>query len=87
MALAIKFEDMVTRGEVRDYADIARLGYISRARTTQLMNLLHLAPDIQEQLLLPSGEVETARMTERDLRHIASVVDWTQQRKLWRPNR
>ena len=26
MALAIKFQDMVDRGEVRDYADLARLG-------------------------------------------------------------
>jgi hypothetical protein len=32
MALAIKFQDMVDRGEVRDYADIARLGYVTRAR-------------------------------------------------------
>jgi hypothetical protein len=33
MALAIKFQDMVDRGEVRDYADLARLGYVSRANT------------------------------------------------------
>src|SRR5579864_621420 len=51
MALAIKFQDMVDRGEVRDYADLARLGYVSRARVTQIMNLLLLAPDIQAQLL------------------------------------
>src|SRR5687767_1615544 len=53
MALAIKFQDMVDRGEVRDYADLARLGFVTRARLTQIMNLLLLAPDIQEQLLLP----------------------------------
>ena len=40
MALAIKFQDMVDRGEVRDYADLARLGYVTRARLTQIMNLL-----------------------------------------------
>jgi hypothetical protein len=48
-ALAIKFQDMVDRGEVRDYADLARLGYVNRARLTQIMNLLLLAPRIQEQ--------------------------------------
>ena len=32
MALAIKFQEMVERGEVRDYADLARLGYVTRAR-------------------------------------------------------
>jgi hypothetical protein len=52
MALAIKFQDMVDRGEVHDYADLARLGFVSRARITQIMNLLNLAPDIQESFCL-----------------------------------
>lgn len=43
MALAIKFQDMVDRGEVRDYADLARLGHVTRARMSQIMNLLLLA--------------------------------------------
>lgn len=34
MALAIKYQEMVSRGELRDYADIARLGHITRARAT-----------------------------------------------------
>jgi hypothetical protein len=84
MALAIKFQDMVDRGEVRDYADLARLGYVSRARITQIMNLLNLAPDIQEELLtsttLPSGKA----MPERGFRHVAAVVEWNEQRTLWK---
>jgi len=84
MALAIKYEGMVARGELRDYADIARLGYITRARATQVMNLLHLAPDIQEHLLFLDGSVESAKITERDLRRIAATVYWKQQRELWR---
>jgi hypothetical protein len=56
MALAIKLQEMVDRGEIRDYADLARLGYVSRPRITQIMNLLNLAPDIQEEILfLASG--------------------------------
>ena len=31
MALAIRFDGLVRRGEVRDYADLARLGYVTRA--------------------------------------------------------
>jgi hypothetical protein len=31
LALAIKFQAMVERGEVRDYADRARLGNVTRA--------------------------------------------------------
>ncbi len=81
MALAIKFQDMVDRGEVNDYADLARLGYVTRARITQIMNLLNLAPDIQEQLLLP--EPPTAIISERHLRCVTSEVSWQHQRGLW----
>ena len=58
VALAIKIEDMVGRGELRDFADVARLGHVTRARLTQIMNLLNLAPDIQGQILIPAqGQV------------------------------
>ena len=51
MALAIKFEGLIRDGVVSDYADLARLGVVTRARMTQIMNLLNLAPDIQEEIL------------------------------------
>ena len=38
---------LVDRGEVADYADLARLTHVSRARISQIMNLTLLAPDIQ----------------------------------------
>ncbi len=82
MALAIKFQDMVNRGEVRDYADLARLGYVTRARITQIMNLLDLAPDIQEEIL--SSSLRSGYVPERDLRHITAVVGWCRQRRLWK---
>jgi hypothetical protein len=84
MALAIKFQDMVDRGEVRDYADLARLGFVSRARITQIMNLLNLAPDIQEELLTSSILHAEEAMSERDLRHVTAAVGWSQQRTLWK---
>lgn len=51
MALAIKMQGMVDRGEVRDYAELARLAQVTRARMTQIMNLNLLSPELQEQLL------------------------------------
>lgn len=78
MALAIKFQWMVDSGEVRDYADLARLGYVTPARITQIMNLLNLAPDIQEHLLSLSG---SSSMHERRLRGAASHVLWAEQRR------
>lgn len=78
MALALKFEGMIDRGEVKDYADIARLGFVTRARMTQIMNLLNLAPDIQEEILLTAPN-----MVERHTRRIAAEAEWRLQRNVW----
>jgi hypothetical protein len=84
MALAIRFNDLIEKGEVRDYAEIARLGHITRARVTQTMNLLHLAPSIQEAILhLPSIKTGRDQVTERHLRRISAIPDWTKQRCIW----
>ena len=77
MALAIKFQDMVNRGEVRDYADLARLGYVTRARLTQIMNLLLLSPDIQEMLLFSTCD---KTLSERRIRAVVKQIHWASQR-------
>jgi hypothetical protein len=85
MALAIRFDDLIQRCEVRDYAEIARLGHITRARVTQIMNLLHLAPDIQSQILeLDARSAGRDAISERSLRAVASYIDWRTQRRAWR---
>jgi hypothetical protein len=48
LALSHKLDAIVGSGEIRGYAQLARLGHISPARLTQIMVLLHLAPAIQE---------------------------------------
>ena len=49
MALAIRFDKLIRDGAVKDQTELARLGHVSRVRMTQIMNLNHLAPDIQEE--------------------------------------
>jgi len=84
MALAIRMEKLVREGQVADYADLARLAHVTRARITQIMNLLHLAPDIQEEILfLPCTDGSRAPIAERHLRPIAAVIDWRKQRRMW----
>ena len=83
MALAIRMENLIRAGGIIDYSQLAQLGHVSRARITQIMNLLLLAPDIQEQILFLS------RVNGRDpirlvqLQQIARALDWKQQRLLW----
>ena len=68
MALALKFEELIRKGVVKDYAELARLGHITRARLTQIMNLTLLAPSIQEELLfLPRVERGRDTVIIRDL--------------------
>jgi hypothetical protein len=84
MALAIRFEQLLRQGVVADYAALAHLGHVSRARVTQIMNLLCLAPDLQEALLfLPRIERGRDPIILRDLQPIAAVLDWRAQRRLW----
>lgn len=85
MALAIRFDLLIKAGEIRDQAEVARLGLITRARVTQIMNLLQLAPDIQEEILfLPRTERGRDPIRESMVRPIAAVPDWTKQRRMWR---
>ena len=44
MALAIRFDHLIASGQVVNQAQLARLGRVSRARVTQIMNLVLLAP-------------------------------------------
>jgi hypothetical protein len=84
LALAHKFEALVQSGEVRDYADLARAGRVSRARVSQILKLLLLAPSIQDHILwLPPRIAGDESITERDLRHIVHEPRWDRQRLLF----
>jgi hypothetical protein len=84
MALAIRFDRLVHDGQVADYADLARLGHVTRARMTQIINLQNLAPDIQETILeLPRTVGGRDPISERQARRVAAEPDWRKQRLLW----
>jgi len=86
LALAHRFQVLLDTGQVRDYAELARLGHVTRARFTQIMNLLLLAPSIQEQLLFWTAADARNAPTERDLRRIAQQVYWNHQESCQRPS-
>jgi hypothetical protein len=82
MALAIHFEDLIKQGVVTDYADLARLGHVTRARVTQIMNLRLLAPEIQEELLFYEAVANHVELIQlKWLQTVASDFDWKDQRK------
>ncbi len=84
MALAIRMDKLLRTGEVRDLAELARLGHVSQPRVTQILNLTLLAPEIQEELLhLPLVKTGKPGTHEKMVRPIAAEMDWDRQREMW----
>ena len=81
MACAIVFDEMLARGEVRSYRELAAIGQVSTARISQVMGLLDLAPGIQEELLQTRASAHADSATVRQVRHITKTTDWDQQRR------
>lgn len=81
LALAHHWQGLIRLGAVRDQAELARLVGVSRARVTQVMDLLHLAPDLQDEILVMSDRL--ARPLHRKLLPVAAQALWANQRRLW----
>ncbi len=84
VALAHRLDDMVRTGLVESLADAARLGGITRARASQIANLLHLSPPIQERLLfMHRPATGREQVGERDMRSICLEPDWQKQEAMF----
>jgi hypothetical protein len=83
MALAWRFDKLVRDGTVNNFAALARLGHVTRARMSQIMSLLHLAPDIQEDLLFLTVQRGKDPIVLRDLLPLTQEIDWRRQRRSW----
>jgi hypothetical protein len=78
LALAHHYLSLINQGVVRDYAEIASLYNLSRARLSQIMNLALLAPKIQEEILFSSD-----RIKEKSLRRVLKTPTWEEQIRIW----
>jgi hypothetical protein len=75
---------MIRSGELRDWAEAARLVGVTRARMTQIAKLLLLAPQIQEGVLTLTNLTRGSDpITERMLRSAIAHADWQSQKALW----
>jgi len=82
LALAHIIETFICQGQLRDQADAARRLGVTRARITQLLALLQLAPDLQERVLFLEAVDGIEPLTERALRPISHVRSWPDQRSM-----
>ena len=74
LALGHLIQRLIDRGELRSHSDAARRLGITEGRMTQVMNLLLLAPAVQERLLI--GELQCG---ERRLRKLTRYLAWKNQ--------
>ena len=85
LALALRLDTQLRQGVLRDCAEVARLGHVTRARVSQVLSLVHLAPDIQEAILfLPRTQRGRDPVILSDVIPIAMEMDWKRQRRAWR---
>lgn len=83
MALAIKYQGMLDRGEVSGITELARLCHVTQPRMSQIINLNFFCPKIQEWLLfLPPHASEKQAIHERKLRAVCKEIDWLMQKRV-----
>jgi len=75
----IEWQALLESGDAANQAAIARREGITRARVTQVMGMLRLAPEIQQHVLSMPEVVRRPAITERALRPIAQMEDRTEQ--------
>jgi hypothetical protein len=84
MELANSFQCMIENGEATDYANLARTAGLSRQRMSQIMELLWLAPKIQQKIpefpAMQSGRVPISEVTARK---VAEHLEQGTQQVAW----
>jgi hypothetical protein len=81
LVLAHQIEQAIEEGRAEDYAEVARQLAVSRARITQVVNLLLLSPDIQAMIVTKPRLVHD--LSERQVRKIAEEPDWRRQQTMF----
>jgi len=75
---AAEWRRQLDAGEVANQAEIARREGLTRARVTQIMDLMRLSPEIREQLTTGASALEN-RVTEHRIRRITRLKNAAEQ--------
>ena len=77
LALASYIERQINAGAIPDYASAACALGVTRARLTQVMNLLLLSPELKTRIVV--GKLV---LTERALRRVVKEPNWKKQQAI-----
>jgi hypothetical protein len=73
LRLAKEWHRQLDAGEIENQAAIARREAITRARVSQIMSLLRLAPQLQERVLDQESAKSLRGLSERNLRRVVHI--------------
>ena len=81
LKIALQYKEMLDLGQAESQVDLARILGVSRAKVTQMINLLELDEEIQEFILgLEDSDERLKVLTERRLRQISKIIDSEHQK-------
>lgn len=68
--MAREYKEMINKGKVKNQAELAKIKGISRARVTQILNLLKLDKSIIDKVEQIGDPMDKKVISERELRKI-----------------
>lgn len=83
LALAHEWAEALERGDYRTRAQLARSLRLTLARLSQLLDLILLAPTVQEEVLFLEAVDGQEPIGERSVRSVLRAGDWRQQWQAW----
>jgi len=82
LILAHQIQEIMADGKATDLKQVANWLNISRIKIYLIMNMLMLAPSIQEEILL-SDNSDISLIPEYRINEITREIDWIKQKELW----
>jgi hypothetical protein len=81
--MAYQIHDLLTQAKAQSLHQIGQWLGSCHARMSQIINLLNLAPAIQQEILF-SEDPNLHQITEFHIRDIAMEMDWQKQAAMWK---
>jgi hypothetical protein len=82
IVLAYQIQEFFEKEKAKNLRQVSQWLHMTHARISQIMNLLLLAPDIQEEILFSDRE-KIFQITEHKIRKIPIEINWARQREMW----
>lgn len=83
LILAYQIDQIIADGQAKDFTQAAQWLNMTKARLSQIMGLINLAPAIQEEILL-TDSIKTRKISVQQILPITAESDWNQQNILWK---